>query len=423
METFLPDPSVKTRSRIKPQHTRNFLVAWFGPASGKTFEELKTIEVARRKLLIHTKTGNSLLFLTSFTGTLLPYVLTDYLFWLTLIAYCFVRYLIWKDPMIMLDLPPIMIPQVSVVGGFLSFFLVFFTSQSYSRFLQQYNKLMAAKGSIFNIAFLCKAHLPRPRALRLVRWLNACHLLAYVGLSTVYQYDNFFLPLCEAYKLLTPVELERVRSVGADAAGGIAYREILAWVSAETSTLSKEKLMPDKISDSMWKETIKVRENLAFIFDNDDQPIPFVYVHLIYLITLFFLPIVGYAVAINVAPEQQKSYVEVVGIIIIFLTCLFVLGLRDLGHILQNPFGDDLQDMSVMHYFTYTMQMSRRILLGSRHGACDEETEFAMESMRPGLGPGFSEDIASTTASEKSTPLPLPVSKVAQKAGVHTDGC
>lgn len=223
METFAPEsPSHQLHNRMRPKATQHkfFWSALFGPKQN-SFAELQKIEVERRRLLVHTKTGNSLIFLTSFAGTLLPYVLTDYLFWLTFTVYGAVRCAIWLDGDIVNDLPPVLVPQVSVVGGFLSFFLVFFTSQSYSRFLTQYNKLMAAKGAIFNISFLCKAHLPRPRALRLVRWLNACHLLAYVGLSDVYQTENFFLPLCEMYKLLTPEEMNRVKAVGADS-GGIA---------------------------------------------------------------------------------------------------------------------------------------------------------------------------------------------------------
>jgi hypothetical protein len=97
----------------------------------------------------------------------------------------------------------------------------------------------------------------------------------------------------------------------------------------------------------------------------------------------------AYTLAYNVSVEEQSHGVEVLGVACLFLTCLFVLGLRDLGFILQDPFGEDLQDLSVMHYVTYTVQMSRRILEGEARPACSEEEEAALDRQRPALGPGY----------------------------------
>jgi predicted membrane chloride channel (bestrophin family) len=353
-----------------------------------SYDGLEKIEIQRRLLLKHTKSANAYVFITSFAATVLPSVFSDFLFWIAFAVYGVVRYLAWHNKDIFAKLPIALLQQVSVVSGFLTFFLVFFSSQSYNRYFLQYNKLMLAKGTIFNLANLTAASLPRHKALRLVRWLNTAFLLAFVGLSQVYEEHNFFLPLVDMYKLLTPSELDRVQTLGVDS-HGIAYREVLAWVVREVSALQKERAMPDKIGDSIWKEVVKLRDHLEVIFDMDDQPIPFVYVHLIYLISTVYLPLMAYTLAYNVAVESQSPGVELVGVACLFLTCLFVLGLRDLGFILQDPFGEDLQDLSVMHYVTYTVQMSRRILEGQARPPCSEEEETELDSQRPDLGPGY----------------------------------
>lgn len=385
-------------------------LSFMGKERELSFTDLKAIEAYRRALLIHTKNGQSVDFMCAFTGTLLPYVFSDYLFWITMFLYGIVRFMIWRDPTSTQDFPLVILPQVLVIGGFLNYFLVFFTSHSYNRFMVQYNKVMAAKGAIYNFTLLAKNNLPRARAMRILRWLQSSYLLSFVGLSVAYERDNFFLPLSEKYQLLTKLELERLNEIGADS-GGIAYREVLSWVTDEVAALGKERIMPDKICDSMWKEIIRTAENLAAMFDYEDQPIPFVYVHLTYIMALAYLPLLAYCLALSVPPEFQSTGVELLGFLTIFLSCLFVLGLRDLGHILQDPFGDDLQDMSVMHYVTDTIDMSRRLLKGSQHAVCDESWELQNEADRPVLGAGFEDHIVNITIT-----VPLPQSDTPKQA-------
>jgi len=358
---------------------------------GHTFEKITHIETARRALFMQTKTAGPLQILTSFSGTLLPHVLVDPLFWFSFIVYVVFRVMAWDPHTKDFTLPMVDSRYIGTIGGFLSFFLTFFASQSYSRFLSQYDKIMKAKGGILNAAMLCKANVDYPVALRMVRWLNACHLLAYVGLSDVYGVENFFLPLCRLYGILSPKELERIASLRTDV-GSVAYREILSWVTDENYKLARKKIIPDAVGSVIWKEIATVRENLSTFFENEDQPIPFLYIHLLYMMALVYLPLFAYSVATSVADAthgQQHSGVELIGVIIIFLNNLFVLGMRDLGHILQDPFGDDLQDMCVIHFVTYTFQMSRRILLGEKLGDTNYEEELEMESRRPLLGPGY----------------------------------
>ena len=91
---------------------------------------------------------------------------------------------------------------------------------------------MSCEGRIFDVAALARSYLPRERALRLIRYMNAAHIAAYVGLSDTYTYDNFFKPLNLLNYVLTSKELERIEDINMNT-GGSAYREIIVWCMIE----------------------------------------------------------------------------------------------------------------------------------------------------------------------------------------------
>lgn len=134
-----------------------------------SFFDLKAILSRRREIIVNTKSGRAWDFVYAFSGTLLPYAFTDSMFWLTMFMYGIIRFVIWQDPRSAERFPIMLLPQVAVIGGFLNYFLVFFTNHSYQRFMMQYHKGMGAKGAIFNFVLLAKNYLPRARALRIVR--------------------------------------------------------------------------------------------------------------------------------------------------------------------------------------------------------------------------------------------------------------
>lgn len=45
-----------------------------------------------------------------------------------------------------------------------------------------------------------------------------------------------------------------------------------------------------------------------------------------------------------------------------FLQCIFVAGLRSLGTKMIDPYGDDLEDLSVINYVEGTLEICRTIM-------------------------------------------------------------
>ena len=136
----------------------------------QSWEELVQIEKTRRKIL---KLHNLPMFemLLHWQGTVLSALTKDPMFYLMFLIYVGIRiasrYSI-PDFVATLGGAP-----VGIVGGFLSFFLIFYVNTSYKRFDTLYQTSMGCEGRIFDAAALAKANLPRANALRLIRYMNA----------------------------------------------------------------------------------------------------------------------------------------------------------------------------------------------------------------------------------------------------------
>lgn len=141
-----------------------------GNGPQRNWEELKVIEKKRREILRRSELPlvRILLF---WDGTCLRVLFQDPLVWFTMSIYIAIR--IQARLGLSSKVANISTSDIGIIGGFLSFFLVFFVVQSNTRFNMMYDKSMCCEGRILDIATLAKATLPRENGLRLIRYLNA----------------------------------------------------------------------------------------------------------------------------------------------------------------------------------------------------------------------------------------------------------
>ena len=114
-----------------------------------------------------------------------------------------------------------------------------------------------------------------------------------------------------------------------------------------------------------------LRNSFAAIFADQDQPIHFFYIHFLSLLTVFYLPIFAIATAYKVDSHDDEDgkdgmsmnwTAELLSGLIVFLQAIFVIGLRLLGQVMVDPYGDDYEDLSVLHYIRSTWIQTDRIL-------------------------------------------------------------
>uniref|UniRef100_A0A7S0AQD4 Uncharacterized protein n=1 Tax=Minutocellus polymorphus TaxID=265543 RepID=A0A7S0AQD4_9STRA len=115
-----------------------------------------------------------------------------------------------------------------------------------------------------------------------------------------------------------------------------------------------------------------------------------------------YLPLFAISSALSAGTGSEAYWVnDVVTGLIIFTQCTFVIGLRLLGQKMSNPYGDDVEDLSVMHYVNFTWRMSRRMLEAKLPEPVESsfvfEKSFAKESQPLGEAWG---SVASTVAED-----------------------
>mmetsp|Transcript_26312 Transcript_26312/g.57099 ORF Transcript_26312/g.57099 Transcript_26312/m.57099 type:complete len:468 (-) Transcript_26312:78-1481(-) len=335
------------------------------------WDEVQDVERRRRKLLPQSDMRGHRKILAHGDGTVIPVLVKSLLFWFSAALFVLIRGIISATDK---AFPDVGFDEVKAIGGFLSFFLVFFTGQSYKRFLTLYSKSMSMEGRIFDVSVLVKSSgLSTPRALRILRYMNAAHLLGYVGLSATYTEENFLRHLNCKNRLLSEDEYNRILEVNPDA-GGSCYRELVAWAAREVENAVTAKEIDRWQAIALTKQILKLRGSLGALFDYADQPFPFFYVHLIYLLSVSYLPLFTYVSAVSLGKDAHWSE-ELFSIIGVLVTCTFVVGMRALGQRLSDPYGGDVEDLSVMHYNNFTWRMSRRILNSAFPAAIDPELE------------------------------------------------
>lgn len=353
------------------------------PLGEHSWEGLEVIEKRRRAILLRGEHGvwKTLLCVD---GTVLKFLMEDSLFWFTLGLYITVR-LLARYSQIPDFVAGLGDGNLTTIGGFITFFLALYVNNSHARYFDQYDAAMACKGRILDVASLASTYLPKHTAFRIVRYMNAAHAAGYVGLSSTYSYTNFFVKVNKDFGLLTKVELERMNAIDLDK-GGSCNRELIVWCLREVHTCHAQGIIDHELAREFRDHILRLRAALGTIYDAADLPIPFFYVHFISLLTALYLPLFAISAAYKVGVGTEVFWLgDFLVLLVVVLQAIFVNGLRLLGQKMSDPFGDDLTDLSVIFYVTFTWTMSNRIL-ESAYVDTGEKDEYRLRKRQMPLG-------------------------------------
>ena len=171
--------------------------------------------------------------------------------------------------------------------------------------------------------------------------------------------------------------------------------------STTTATTSATMFVDIKLAGEIRDKILGFRHAMESLYHYHDQPIHFYYIHFLSLLTVIYLPVFSVATAYSAGMMVQHQEgndnddnnsmmgihwtSDVLSGIIVLLQCIFVVGLRLLGKALLDPYGNDLEDLSVIHYIQDTWQTTRRIL----------HAEFPSTTVSPDLEIGLASYSAS----------------------------
>ena len=301
------------------------------------------------------------------SGTCLKEIAADSLVWATLAIYVGIR--IFAN---MIDYVPDSVALLSktnigILGGFLSFFLVLFVNQTNGRFLEMYGFSKACSGRIQDIAGLAKTQLPSEVGEKLVRHFNAAHIAGYVGLNAIgmgspYSKTFFFDHYNADSALLTPGELKVLGHHDMDNSG-LCMKELVTWCQMDVAQARKDGHIDSYQEKFMHDKILAFRAAMDGMYDYTDQPPHFFYIHFLVLLSALYLPLFAIDTAFAGGWGAEKSIgLDVLQGIIVFLQCIFVVGLRSLGTKMIDPYGDDLEDLSVINYVEGTLEICQTIM-------------------------------------------------------------
>ena len=110
------------------------------------------------------------------------------------------------------------------------------------------------------------------------------------------------------------------------------------------------------------------------MYDYSDQPPHFFYIHFLVLLSALSLPLFAIDTAYAAGWGDETYFgLDILNGIIVFLQCIFVVGLRSLGTNMIDPFGEDLEDLSVILYVDATLEICDTII-NSQQPSSEQKT-------------------------------------------------
>lgn len=332
---------------------------------------------------IQRNNKNTIKLILFWNDTVLRQAVITFDFWMVIVLYGLIR---WY--MILYNLTAFSsIGVVSAIATFINFLLVFFNSKVNERANMFNDNASELKGRVFEISLLAGSSLSEANALRLFRYINVAHALVYMGASpNIYGYENLLKPLNQAYQLLDTEELQRLELIGFE--GQYAIGEVLVWMI----TLIKQEQSSQKINESVagvfLNQFLQFRKSYGGIFKLEEGPIPFIYLQFLYISTVIYLPLFSICSAISF-PGSLLWYHEFLITTVVILNAFFIIGIRHVAQVLEEPLGTDDEDFPVKVFVESAIQKSWIVLQARQIPSVDQAYELQLAEKRLLLGEAF----------------------------------
>ena len=247
--------------------------------------------------------------------------------------------------------------KLAVLGGFLSFFLVFFVNQTNTRFLEMYGFSKACSGRTQDVAGLASNMFPADLAQQIIRHMNAAQIAGYVGLGGPYSKLHFFDHYNSVHNLMTPEEMEQISHLDMNS-GSDVLKELVTWCQRDVGYAKKMGYIDSIEATEYYARILDFRASMDGIYDYCDQPPHFFYIHFLCFLSAFYLPLfaVDSAYVAGFGENSDLGFQAYMAVVVL-LQCIFVTGLRLLGQKMLDPYGDDSEDLSVTTYVETTLHI------------------------------------------------------------------
>jgi len=299
---------------------------------------------------------NELTVLFRWKGTIFPRVLLRPAIWFLLSAHIGFYYLhMYRHDV---EMPTLAWKLVLVPTSLLTFFLVFYSGNCFSRYYGFYNKCMGMSGCVMAWTGLLRVHFPSADAqtlFNLSRYMVASVYLLYFQLGGSAS-DGGKNVVESEWQVLIQTGL-----IGGDEADRLkaykGFRPFLLQVWAlnclKARLASDDKKAPGAALGPFQAEALKLRGFTSDIVDQLSQPVPFPYYHTLTLMLSLNLFLMAYSMI---------EFETIMTIPCFFIVCMVCLGLKETAVALADPFGGDDVDFETELYMANMLSSTMAII-------------------------------------------------------------
>eukprot|EP00977_Amphora_coffeiformis_P029109 scaffold38790_cov214-Amphora_coffeaeformis.AAC.1 len=189
------------------------------------------------------------------------------------------------------------------------------------------------------------------------------------------------------YNILTPEEYHRIRQIEVCGFKSDPVREIITWCITDVHEALQRGLIDAHTAQDLREQILRVRGTIADMYDHYDQPLLFIYVHFIVILTAIYLPLAAVYVSHEVAKSESFHWFnDVIGILALLLQCIFVIGVRYVAQVMRVPYAGELESLPVLSFVEGCCDMSLRIMYSSGYRPLDGAIETCLAREREPLG-------------------------------------
>jgi hypothetical protein len=345
------------------------------PDAGKeqSHEELRVIDAKRKRLLElarNTSATQSLFQLWQLPRTVLPRLIRKPIIWLVLLTYA-VGVILGRLALLSDEMLAEAAQRDGESGSAaVTFMVVFYVGYCYSRSNQQFDDVQLIMHSINDACLIARVTFEdKLEVHRLWRYLNMLHAAAFCGLTDELTENNFFMPMCEKFCLLSQgavrkEELESIARIQIDDSGSraCAMFEVWAFEVLKGEALRSGKSLTPPIHARLMNEINNVSVSIKRLFAYRYQVLPYIYTHLVSLSCAIYLFRSTFLAGLEVTPDSSSTFglilpaTEVIGQIVA------TFGLIEVGETILDPFGSDPEDYALLHFVEVTAVSSHEAI-------------------------------------------------------------
>jgi len=298
---------------------------------------------------------NELTVLLRWRGTIMPAVLCRPVMWLLLAAHIGFFYLhMYRHDV---DMPKLPWKLTAVPTSLLTFFLVFYSGNCYTRYYAFYSKCTGMSGAVMCWVGLLRVHFPKASPEKL--WNLSRHIVA----SVYTLYFQLAGGASDGGKQVTESEWQVLLQTGlisqeekkklAEYRGFKPFLLQVWALRALTDHLQTDEKGPSANLNPFQAQALALRGHCAEIVNTMTQPIPFPYYHTLTLMLSLNLLLIAYSMI---------EFETVMTIPCFFIIVLVCLGLKETAVALADPFGGDDVDFETEVYMANMLANTKAMI-------------------------------------------------------------